>query len=208
MTNAPHPLQLCFIGDSFVAGIGDETALGWTGRLVARAALQGHPVTAYNLGIRKNTSTDIRARHAGEVALRLSPERRTRLVFSFGVNDATLADGAPRVSLEESFANLSAILAEARDHTPFFVGPPAVDDERSNAHLEVLNAGFRRICIDHDVPYVDTFAVLVAHPLWRQQVREGDGAHPRSQGYAVLAETVTPAWDRWFTQGVSPDRGK
>lgn len=208
MTSAPSPLQLCFIGDSFVAGVGDETALGWTGRLVARAALQGHPVTAYNLGIRRNTSTDIRARQAGEVAVRLSPERRTRLVFSFGVNDATHVDGSPRVSLEESFANLSAILVQASDFTPFFVGPPAVDDERSNAHLEVLNAGFRRICTDLGVPYVDTFSVLVAHPLWRQQVREGDGAHPRSQGYAVLAETVAPAWDRWFTPGVSPGHGE
>lgn len=56
------PVQLCFVGDSFVAGIGDETALGWTGRLTARQAATGNPVTAYNLGIRGNTSADIAAR--------------------------------------------------------------------------------------------------------------------------------------------------
>ena len=28
-------LRICFVGDSFVNGTGDETKLGWTGRLCA-----------------------------------------------------------------------------------------------------------------------------------------------------------------------------
>lgn len=38
MHRQSEDLRICFIGDSFVAGVGDETALGWTGRLLARSA--------------------------------------------------------------------------------------------------------------------------------------------------------------------------
>lgn len=49
-------IRICFIGDSFVNGTGDETALGWTGRLCAAAHARGFPVTYYNLGIRRKRS--------------------------------------------------------------------------------------------------------------------------------------------------------
>ncbi|WP_449373982.1 GDSL-type esterase/lipase family protein [Arthrobacter psychrolactophilus] len=102
--------QICFVGDSFVAGIGDETALGWSGRLVARQAAVGHPVTGYNLGIRGNTSAQILARCVAEIELRRSPKRPTRVVLSMGVNDTTHVDGVPRIPVEKSCANLAAVL--------------------------------------------------------------------------------------------------
>ncbi len=66
-------LRICFIGDSFVNGTGDPTCLGWTGRICAAAIARGHDVTHYNLGIRRQTSTDIQARWQEEVSLRLPP---------------------------------------------------------------------------------------------------------------------------------------
>lgn len=54
-----HDIRICFVGDSFVNGIGDERALGWAGRLCAAANARGVPVTYYNLGVRRNTSKDI-----------------------------------------------------------------------------------------------------------------------------------------------------
>ena len=36
-----HDLRICFVGDSFVAGTGDETALGWVGRVTATAWHRG-----------------------------------------------------------------------------------------------------------------------------------------------------------------------
>ena len=87
------PVQLGFVGDSFVAGIGDETALGWTGPLSAR---------------------------------------------------------------------------------------------------------FHQLWSERDVPHVDVFSPLERHPVWHRQVLEGDGAHPRSEGYTALYELVAPAWDRWM----------
>ena len=44
-------IRICFVGDSFVNGIGDETALGWVGRVCALAHTHGFPLTSYNLGI-------------------------------------------------------------------------------------------------------------------------------------------------------------
>ncbi|MEV8145550.1 GDSL-type esterase/lipase family protein [Specibacter sp. NPDC078709] len=81
---SPAEQQICFVGDSFVAGIGDETALGWTGWLATRQATAGHPVTAYNLGIRGNTSAQILDRIGAEIDQRRSPLRPTRVVLSMG----------------------------------------------------------------------------------------------------------------------------
>ena len=49
-------LRVCFLGDSLVAGVGDPDGLGWVGRLVAGAFAAGAPLTAYPLGIRRQTS--------------------------------------------------------------------------------------------------------------------------------------------------------
>ena len=46
--------------------------------------------------------------------------------------------------------------------------------------------------------FVDVHTALEKHEVWRRQVREGDGAHPRSDGYAALFELVAPAWDEWL----------
>ena len=76
-------------GDSFVAGVGDPAHLGWVGRLAARAETRGLVLTGYNLGIRLNTSSHVRARWQQEVQLRFPEGLDNRLVLSLGVNDTT-----------------------------------------------------------------------------------------------------------------------
>lgn len=199
MNPGAQPIQVCFVGDSFVAGIGDETALGWTGRLTARQAATSHPITAYNLGIRGNTSADIAARCVVEVGLRRSAARQTRVVLSLGVNDTIHIDGAPRVPLEESCANLTILLDALAGDPLLVVGPPAIVYDAQNALIAQLSSRFQQLCQARGVPYVDIFPVLEQHPVWRQQVLEGDGAHPRAEGYTALFELVAPAWDSWLT---------
>ena len=81
-------MRICAIGDSFVNGTGDPDCLGWIGRLVSRKK-QLHPdLTLYNLGVRRETSGDIRRRWAGEVAARL-PERS--LAITLTVDDDIFA---------------------------------------------------------------------------------------------------------------------
>lgn len=195
---SPSSQQICFVGDSFVAGVGDETALGWTGRLVARQAAAGRPATAYNLGIRGNTSAQILGRIGAEIEQRRSPLRSTRVVVSMGVNDTTYMDGNPRVSPDDSCANLERILEIISGDPLLVVGPPAVSDDAQNARIAQLSADFHALCSARGIPYVEVFSDLERHPVWRQQVLEDDGAHPRSQGYQALYELVAPRWDRWI----------
>jgi len=86
-------VRVCFVGDSFVAGVGDCEFLGWAGRLAA--GTKGVALTTYNLGVRRQTSSDIRARWRPECEARLPEDCDGRVVFSFGSNDTTVEGGAP-----------------------------------------------------------------------------------------------------------------
>nr|WP_269330030.1 GDSL-type esterase/lipase family protein [Kineosporia babensis] len=204
-------LRTCFVGDSFTAGVGDSTALGWTGRVSAAAiregARQGYAFTGYNLGIRRDTSQDIAARIVAETTPRLSPAEDARVVLAFGVNDTTLAGhGHPQVSAEQTLQALRSIQRQMPATGLFFVGPPAIDNEEQNERIAVLDTHLSGLCRELDIPHVSSFSSTVSNPLWRQQVREGDGAHPDAGGYEILAGLIIPPLLAWLSQG-STDRG-
>ncbi len=190
--------RICFVGDSFVNGTGDETFLGWTGRLCTVA---GVPVTGYNLGIRRDTTRDILLRWERECVPRLSGPFDGRLVFSGGVNDAAIEGGRVRVDSEESGANMQKILRAARSYRVLVVGPPPVSDEEWNARIRVVAALIARAADAQGVPYIDLFTPLVADEDYRNELLTGDGAHPGSAGYAKMSRIIglSPQW--WFSSG-------
>ena len=156
MTTAPADVRICFVGDSFVAGTGDEQHLGWTGRLAASSHTHGQALSSYNLGVRRDTSTDVLARWHTECTPRLPPGCRAGVVLSFGVNDTTLEAGALRTAPDVSAANLHTLLGQAH-HAGWpvlVVGPPAVEDEVHNERTAVVDAAFTDVCAGHQVPYV------------------------------------------------------
>lgn len=118
-------MRICFIGDSFVNGTGDDTCLGWVGRISAAARQRGHDLTIYNLGVRRDTSSDILSRWQQEVGLRLPDNCDGRLVFSFGTNDCSLGDdGNIRLSHKRNVDNAGAILSRAKGWRPtLMIGP-------------------------------------------------------------------------------------
>jgi len=61
-------IRICFIGDSFVNGTGDPEKLGWCGRVCSRVTDKSLDITYYNLGIRRETSSDIKERWEAEVS--------------------------------------------------------------------------------------------------------------------------------------------
>lgn len=201
-----NDVRVCFVGDSFVAGVGDSEFLGWTGRLAAGAS--GMALTAYNLGVRRQTSSDIRDRWRDECAQRLPADVDRRVVFSFGVNDTTVEGDGPRVDSEVSVENLAAMLAEcaASGWRALVVGPPPIDDVDQNARTAALDRRFAAVCRSAGVAYVPVLDALVADPVWMQQVRDGDGAHPDSGGYRALAALVRPVWEEWTTMVRSEGR--
>jgi acyl-CoA thioesterase I len=189
-----------FVGDSFVAGVGDPQHRGWVGRLAERAHRIGAPITAYNLGVRRDTSDDILRRWADEVAVRRGAGAQERLVVSFGVNDTTDDGRATRVAPEYSVANLHTLLADAAAAglPALMVGPPPVADPVQNRRIAALDEQFAAVCAETGAPYVTVFAPLRDAPVWMDEVAAGDVAHPAAAGYDLLTDLVEPVWQEWL----------
>ncbi|MFE7743279.1 GDSL-type esterase/lipase family protein [Nocardia sp. NPDC057455] len=196
-------LRVCFVGDSFVAGVGDPACLGWAGRLASAAHAEGVALTAYNLGVRRQTSAAIVRRFRAECAPRLPEGVDARVVVSFGVNDAMHENGSRRVTLDESVANLSELLAQAAEQgwPVLMVAPPPIADDEHNARTAVLDERFAQVCAGAEVPYVRVHQPLRADAVWSAEVRAGDGAHPGAAGYDKLAALIAPQWHAWLVGG-------
>ena len=191
-------IRICFIGDSFVNGTGDEAALGWAGRLCAMANASDIPVTYYNLGIRQNTSKDILLRWESECTLRLPNSCDGRIVLSCGVNDTSIENGKVRVNSVESCSNVRAILRGAKQYTVLMVGPPPVLDDEQNARIESLSLAFARETKALGVSYIDLFSALCSDDGYKREVAGNDGSHPRSEGYSKMARIIGSSSSWWF----------
>jgi acyl-CoA thioesterase I len=195
-------IRLCFFGDSFVNGTGDDACLGWVGRVCSAGRRDGLDLTCYNLGIRRDTSADIRRRWEREARARLPPEHDGRLVFSFGANDCCPSDDGQgvRVPHEQVLINAQAILATAQAWRPtLMVGPLPVCDRDTDDRIAALSAAFVPLCAALRVPYLEVFHVAATSDAWRREVATGDGAHPNVLGYVIVAEAFQrwPPWQAW-----------
>lgn len=197
MTPTMTRLTVLFLGDSFVAGVGDATALGWTGRLLASTHRPDRDVTGYVLGVRRQTSDDVLDRWEREADVRLPGVGVGALVVSFGVNDAMAEDGRRRVPEDRTVDNLARLVERARTRglAVLVVGPPPVADDDVNARIAALDARLAAAAAALGVPFVSTAGPLLDDPVWCEQVAAGDGAHPGAAGYERLASLVRPAWD-------------
>ena len=194
-------LRICFVGDSLVNGTGDPACLGWTGRVCAAACEAGHDITYYNLGIRRATSADLHGYWREEVTRRLPEGIDGRVVFSFGVNDATAIDGLLRVPQEATLQRARAMLTEAQKTWPILlIGPTPVLDTAHNERILQLSQRLVAVAKELGVAYLPVFDVLSISGVWLDEVRSNDGAHPRAKGYAALAQCVQswPAWRNWL----------
>ncbi len=194
-------IRLCFVGDSLVAGVGDRTALGWPGRLAARTAAAGWPVTWYNLGIRRDTSADIAARWEHECARRLPDGVSAGVVFAFGANDTMVENGRLRVDPQDTVANLTAMFGVARQRgwQPLVVSPPPNIDPEHTRRLADLDVRFEAVCAAEEVRYLRVLEPLSADAVWSRQLADGDGYHPDAEAYERYAQLLAPAWNSWFT---------
>ncbi|NLV80022.1 MAG: G-D-S-L family lipolytic protein [Rhodococcus sp.] len=196
----PLPVRLCVFGDSFVAGVGDPQCRGWVGRVGERALGSGVDLTVYNLGVRRDTSADVRNRWLDEAVVRLPAGFDNRVIVSFGVNDTTAQDDSTRVPTDDAVAHLTHVLGEAatRGWRMLVVGPPPIADGDQNVRTATLDERFALVCAARNVPYVPVFSHLVTDPVWLGEVRSGDGAHPGSAGYDRLAELVYGVVVTWL----------
>lgn len=188
---------LCFVGASMTAGYGDPKGLGWVGRVVSRSQHPDLDLTAYNLGVRGDTSTDVLARWRAETAPRWAHRGERRLVVSMGAND--IAHG---ISLARSRLNLANIVDEATTNgiATFVVGlVPSVDPE-VNAGLQALADAQADVCARRGITYVDCFRPLATHDQWVSDLNaSADRVHPGQVGYGLIAWLVLHhGWYDWL----------
>lgn len=184
-------IRICFIGDSFVNGTGDETKLGWAGRLCTQLEAPDKEITYYNLGIRRNTSKDIKARWEYECGTRLIDGAENIVFFSFGVNDTVLDGLNCRISKLESIENAKSILTDSsKKYNVRMIGPTPVIDIEQNNRIRALDFEFMKIAEDLDIPYLSVFESLLCNQTWMEESSNNDGFHPQSGGYQILGELI------------------
>ena len=196
--------RYCFVGDSLTAGTGDQSYRGWLADFFA--AYTPPYRTFYNLGVRSNTSEDIKARYEAECAARLPPPFNGRVAFGFGTNDsAVLNGGGLRVPLASSIANAQHIFRAVarRGWQPVWLGPMPLAGAhvtyvthagmRYDFHEERITAfdrSYRQTAKELEIPYVSLYEKLYRSDAFRASLRDGDGLHPSSSGYRLVAEVL------------------
>lgn len=194
--------RILFFGDSFVAGVGDPTGLGWVGRVVAASFAAGRPLTSYNLGVRRDTSADVAARWRAEAQARTNaPEATYGVVLAVGTNDATQEDGRVRVDPGLAVDNLARMIdaARATGLDALVVGPPPAGEAGHDERLCALSDRFAHVACEREVAFIETVRPLRAAPAWTRETAAGDGSHPAAAGYAELAEIVLRGgWLEWL----------
>jgi acyl-CoA thioesterase I len=188
---------LVFIGASMTAGYGDPKGLGWVGRVVARTQHPDLDLTAYNLGVRGNTSGDVVARWGAESHPRWKGRGERRLVVSVGAGDITSG-----MTMARSRLNLANVLDEATNSgiSAFVVGLAPTLDPELNRRIEALAEAQADVCSRRGVTYVDCFRPLVSHDQWMADLAASpDRAHPGQAGYGLVAWLVLHnGWNDWL----------
>ncbi|MBD2758299.1 G-D-S-L family lipolytic protein [Yimella sp. cx-573] len=194
--DGPRRVGLCFVGDEYVAGLGDPKALGWVSRVVARTPHAGVDLAAYNLGVRGDSSTDVLARWQQEAEPRWRTANERRLVVGFGTQD--VEDG---ISTARSRLNLANILDDASSSAiaTFVVGPAPSLDAETNERLQVLVDAQADVCSRRGVTYVDCFRPLLGHDQWQADLSASPDGLPGQAGYGLIAWLVLHAgWQNWL----------
>lgn len=200
------PLLAAFFGDSLTQGVGDETGLGWVGRLANRLN-ETRELTWFNLGVRGNTALEISRRAEQELSARLMPRVETWIIVAIGTNDASLYNKVPRVSVERSCELMERTWDKLdKSGRPFWIGPVPVARERLDldfggevfsfvtARVRELSEAYRVVATRRGIPYLDLTESFSGVDFARHET--ADGIHPKSRGYEELYRVIS-AWDAW-----------
>jgi acyl-CoA thioesterase-1 len=194
-------MRLIFIGDSIVAGSGDDECRGWVGRVGTATRRAGVDHTPYNLGIGGDTAGDVLARWQQEVTRRLNPEIENRLVIQVGVNDAR--DGVER-DADASATDLAELVDGARGAglDPLVVGPIPTAQPAESERIGALSERFRSVCAERRAAFVEVHAALRRSGAFLASLERADGYHPDADGYAEIAQVVLHnGWWEWLARG-------
>ncbi|MEH3054845.1 MAG: GDSL-type esterase/lipase family protein [Patulibacter minatonensis] len=180
-----------FLGDSFTAGQGDPSGLGYVGRVAQAAEARGDEWRVTNLGVGGATSEALALHWEVAVWARLLPGEQARLVVGIGANDTTpLLGGGSWVDHDTSVASFTAMLDRAGElGLPVFaLGPGPAGRPEHDARSLRLEQAYGAACGARRVPFVPILEPLLTSEAWRREADAHDGLHPGASGYARLAE--------------------
>ena len=202
-------LRVLFFGDSLTLGVGDPTGQGWVGRAVAACYEHGLAMTAYNLGVRGDTSAHVTLRLAAEALPRIVVGADCRIVLCTGMNDTIVEDGRQRLSTEETLAAYARSLEHAASlGVPVLVfGPIPVAEPSHSKRVARLSRQLDGLCAKTEVPYLGAFTRLQRSTEWTSALAAGDGEHPTGHGYQLLADVaIEVGLLGWFEASEDADR--
>ncbi len=195
--------RVVVLGDSIAFGFEDSEG-GWVDRLKRYMYETQHNVSVSNLGVSGDSTREVLARAAIELAAR----KPDIIVYAVGINDTQQHSSTKdfRVSEEEFLSNLSKLLTIARTHTEkvLFLGLTPVDDTRTmplpwhsvalnmDAASERYDALLQSFCAEHGASYLECRQWLLATDF-------PDGLHPGPDGHALLSEKVKEEIQRWLS---------
>jgi acyl-CoA thioesterase-1 len=196
-------LRILVFGDSIAYGSWD-TEGGWVERLKREA----HQNTVesegkikrqvINLGIGGDTSRGILKRLQNEVEARKSASWPFMFVITCGTNDQRMREGTVETPLDQYAENIKEIITLAKQYTDniVFLGlPPLVQpsvmlkgSEYSDERIKIYEEKLRSVVEASGLPF------LPVRPVFEKVGVENlfcyDGAHPNSQGHALIASVL------------------
>ena len=196
VVEGPRRVGVCFVGDEYVAGLGDPKALGWVSRVVARTPHAGVDLAAYNLGVRGDSSTEVLARWQQESEPRWRTANERRLVIGFGAGDIE-----QDLSTARSRLNLANILDDASSAAiaTFVVGPAPTLDNEFNERLQLLVDAQADVCSRRGVPDVHSARPVLGPHHGPSEIAASPAGLPGQAGYGLIAWLVLHAgWQSWL----------
>ena len=189
---------LCFVGSSMTAGYGDPKGLGWVGRVVGRTQHPDLDLTAYNLGVRGDTSADVMARWRSETRPALGePDRASAGRLGGRQRHRHRASVSPGPGSTSPTSSTRRRPAASRCSS---WASPRASRPSGTRGIEALAEAQADVCARRGVAYVDCFKPLVGHEQWLSDVNASpDRVHPGQAGYGLIAWLVLHnGWNDWM----------
>lgn len=174
------------LGGALAAGAGDPKNQGWVTRVMARTSAEDLRLTAYNLAVVGDTSTQVLLRSTTEAPARWGAHADSRLIVSVGLEDARQG-----ISIARHRLNLANVLDSATNAGigAFVVGPAPTGESGLDDGLQHYAQAQADVCDRRGLPFVECLAPLRNHDQWLTDVMSGGGL-PAQAGYGLIAWLV------------------
>lgn len=178
---AAAQFTLLVLGDSLVAGYGLDHRDAFPAKLETALKRNGLDIQVVNGGVSGDTSAGGRARLAWALA-----DEPDAMIVELGAND-----GLRGLPPEQTYANLDAILAEAkREQIPVLLAGMKAPPNFGQEYADEFDAIYPLLAAHHGVALYPFFLAGIAA---RPALNQADGIHPNAAGVDEIVRRILPA---------------